>query len=146
MQDLHYAIKIHAPKEKVWDTMLGESTYPEWTGVFMPGSYYKGTWEKGSEIDFLAPDPDGTESGMRARIVENVPGEFVSMEHFAEIRGGNATPFDAHVTGFENYTFKEEDGVTEVSVDLLNLPDEWAPMMAESWPKALDALRKLIEG
>ncbi|MDQ5893468.1 MAG: hypothetical protein QG640_480, partial [Patescibacteria group bacterium] len=31
MQKIHFSIQINAPKEKVWDTMLGEATYREWT-------------------------------------------------------------------------------------------------------------------
>ena len=43
MEKLHFSISIKAPKEKVWDTMLNDVTYRQWTSVFNPpGSYYEG--------------------------------------------------------------------------------------------------------
>ena len=55
MQKLHFNIEINAPKEKVWNTMLDDKTYRIGTEPFMPGSYYKGNWDKGSKILFLGP-------------------------------------------------------------------------------------------
>ena len=57
MTTLHYLIFINAPKEKVWDTMLKDETYREWTKPFCEGSYYRGDWSEGSKIIFLGPDP-----------------------------------------------------------------------------------------
>ena len=65
MKKLHCSIEINAPVKKVWDTMLEDATYRQWTGAFNPGSFYKGSWEKGSKILFLGPDPNtGKEGGM----------------------------------------------------------------------------------
>lgn len=35
-QKLHFTITINAPKEKVWDTMLQDTTFREWTAPFNP--------------------------------------------------------------------------------------------------------------
>lgn len=48
-------------------------------------------------------------------------------------------------SGLENYTLHDKDGGTEVSIDLLNLPDEYAGMFNDSWPKALEKLKELAE-
>ena len=50
MDKLRYSIDIHVPKRRVWDVMLADETYRQWTSVFQEGSYYEGRWEKGSEI------------------------------------------------------------------------------------------------
>ncbi len=144
MTNLHYAIQISAPREKVWDVMLGDATYREWTAVFMPGSYYQGDWSEGSKMLFLGPGAEGeAEGGMAAVVKEHRPHEFVSLEYHAEIRNGVEVPMAGN--GFENYTLKDIDGGTEVSIDLLNLPDEYVDMFDESWPKALEKLKELAE-
>lgn len=144
MANLHYSTQINVPREKVWDVMLGDATYREWTSVFMPGSHYQGDWSEGSKMLFLGPDPEGgKEGGMAAIVKENRPQEFLSLQYFAEIRNGVEVPIEG--SGFENYTFEEKDGGTDVSIDLLGIPDEYASMFEESWPKALLKLKELVE-
>ncbi len=144
MTDLHYSIHINAPRQKVWDTMLDAATYSEWTKVFMPGSYYQGDWSQGSKMLFLGPGADGEkDGGMAAVVKENRPHEYISLAYHAEIRDGVEVPMGD--TGFENYGLADKDGGTEVSIDLLGLPDEYAGMFDESWPKALELLKELSE-
>ncbi len=144
MTDLHYSIEIGAPREKVWDVMLGDATYREWTEVFMPGSYYEGDWSKGSKMLFLGPGNEGEkDGGMSAMVEENRSEEFISLKHHAEIRDGVEVPLET--VGFENYTFEDVDGRTKVSIDLLGLPDEYAEMFNEAWPKALEKLKEIAE-
>lgn len=145
MADLHYSININAPREKVWDVMLADATYREWTSVFMPGSYYQGDWSEGSKMLFLGPSQEGEkEGGMAAVIKENRPHEFMSIHHQAEIRNGVEMPWDG-VGGFENYSLSDIEGGTELSIDMLNIPDEYASMFDESWPKALETLKEIAE-
>lgn len=144
MADLHFSTQISAPRAKVWDTMLTDATYREWTSVFMPGSYFKGDWSKGSKMLFLGPSESGEEEGgMVSLVKEHRPEEFISLEHLAEIRDGVETPWEN--TGYENYTLKDTDGGTEVLIDILNLPEEYADMFDDSWPKALQRLKELAE-
>ncbi|MEX2593833.1 MAG: hypothetical protein WD426_13750 [Anditalea sp.] len=44
----------------------------------------------------------------------------------------------------ENYTFKEADGITEVSVDA-DTNDEYKALFEDIWPKALLKLKELSE-
>jgi len=89
MQTIHLTTFINAPRQKVWDTMLQDATYREWTSAFNPGSYYKGNWEEGSRILFLGPNPDGSgEGGMVSRIAKNQPHECISIEHLGVIENG----------------------------------------------------------
>lgn len=149
MQKIHFSILISAPREKVWDTMLSEVTYPQWTTAFNPGSYFKGSWEEGSKILFLGPNPDGTgEGGMVSRIKENRPHEFISIEHLGMVNNGveDTTSEQAMkwAPAFENYTFAEKDGGTEVLVDM-DIVDEYKTMFDEMWPNALRLLKELAE-
>lgn len=145
MADLHYSIQIHAPRAKVWDVMLGNETYKEWTSAFMPGSYFKGDWSEGSKMLFLGPSENGEkDGGMVAVVKENRTGEFVSLNHQAEVRDGVEVAWDG-AGGFENYSFSDTEGGTLVSVDMLNIPDEYAGMFEDTWPNALEKLKEVAE-
>lgn len=149
MQKIHSSVFIDAPREKVWDILLGEASYTEWASVFSPGSYFKGSWEEGSKILFLGPNPDGSgEGGMVSRIKENRPHECISIEHLGTISNGveDTTSEEAKkwALSYEKYTFVDKDGGTEVSVEMSTL-DEYKTMFEEMWPKALQALKDLAE-
>lgn len=150
MPTLHFSIQINAPKQKVWDTMLADTTYHQWTEPFHAGSYYEGDWSEGSKMLFLGPNDDGTLAGMVSRIEANRPYEFISIEHLGEVHNGIEDTTSERVKQWagahENYTFTEKDGVTEVGVDLdLNVGGEMAEMFEAMWPKALKKLKELAE-
>ncbi len=144
MADLKFHTHINAPREKVWHAMLDDAPYREWTMPFFPGSYYLGDWSQGSTMRFLGPGENGEQDGgMYATIEENRAPEFVSIRHRGEIRDGVEVPWESN--GFENYTFEEKDGGTLVTVDMLNTPDEYAPVFNEAWPKALEKLKEVAQ-
>ena len=150
MEKLHFSIFINAEREKVWDTMLGDATYREWTSAFNPGSYYKGNWEEGSKILFLGPNPDGAsgEGGMVSRIKENTLHEHLSIEHLGLYKDGvedtESEEAKKFVSAFENYTFVEREDGTEVQVDL-DTAEEYKEMFESMWPVALKKLKELSE-
>ena len=128
--------------------MLEDSTYRQWTDVFMPGSHVSGSWDKGSKILFLAPNEKGEQEGMVSRIAENKPYEFISIEHLGIVQNGKEdTTSEAArkwAPAYENYTFKEKEGVTELLVDM-DSDDENVDMFEQTWPKALQKLKELAE-
>lgn len=149
MKKLHFAIMIHAPVQRVWETVTGKETYPKWTEPFNPGSYYQGDWSEGSKMLFLGPDPKtGKEGGMVSRIAENRPYEFLSIEHIGLMSDGVEDMTSEEVKkwtpAFENYTFKEMNGDTEFLVDI-DVADEYEQTFTEMWPNALEKLKELCE-
>lgn len=149
MQKINFSIQINAPKEKVWDTMLGEATYREWTVPFHVGSYYKGDWSEGSKMVFLGPDEvNKKDGGMVSRIKTNRKYEFISIEYLGMIVNGVEDTTSDEVKkwtpAFENYTFTEKDGGTEVSVEI-DVNDEYKATFEEMWPKALKILKSIAE-
>ena len=147
MEKLHFSIDVNAPKEKVWNTMLNDDTYRQWTEPFAPGCYYRGNWNKGSKILFLGPGEKG-EMGMVSRIKDNIPFQFISIEHLGFVQDGKEdTSSDAVKSwagALENYTFKEKNNRTEVAVDI-DVNDEYKDMFNDMWPKALQKLKELAE-
>lgn len=150
MQKIHLSIFINAPREKVWNTMLGEETYKEWTKGFSPGSRYEGNWnEEGSKILFLGTDEKGNENGgMVSRIAESRPYEFVSVEHLGIVRDGveDTTSEEARKwsPAFENYTFNEKDGGTELVIDQ-DIEDQYKEEFEKMWLLSLETLKNMSE-
>lgn len=147
MDTLHFTIDIKAPKQKVWDIMLGDKTYRQWTEPFQPGSYFEGSWDKGSTIRFLASDA-GKIGGLVGTIAQNTPGDFVSIEYTGEVVDGvdNTASGQQWAGAHENYTFSEANGVTTLTVDLEgNLGAEMTAMFEQMWPKALQKLKEMAE-
>lgn len=145
MKTLHFSINISAPKERVWRAMLEHEGYKAWTREFAPGSDYEGSWEQGQKIRFLAPD----NGGMISMIAENKPYEFISIKHLGYVKNGiedtESAEVKAWAPSFENYSFTEKNGVTEVKVDVDELP-EMEEFMEKAWPKALAHLKRICEG
>lgn len=127
--------------------MLDQDTYRLWTKAFGEGSDYRGDWNEGSEIVFIAPHEEG-EMGMAAHIKESRPHDFVSIEFDGLVENGvrdtESEKAKAWVGAHENYTFNEKDGGTEVVVDV-DVEDSYKEMMDELWPKALAELKSLAE-
>lgn len=141
MQALQFSISIQAPRVQVHQAMLADQTYRQWTSEFAPGSYYKGSWDEGAQILFL--NPEGF--GMKARIAEHRPAEFVSIEMLSEVHYGEPDEQQQWQGVFENYTYTEHDGTTVLNVDIGQFPDDWADFLNASWPKALAKLKAICE-
>ncbi len=150
MQKMHYSVVINAPREKVYETMLADATYREWTSAFSPGGYYVGDWSEGSTMRFVGVDPEDPAniSGMISRVAKNTKNEFVSLESIGQILNGVDDTTSDQVTGWlgalEEYTFTDVDGGTEVRIDQ-DTADEFVEMFAEMWPKGLAKLKEICE-
>jgi len=148
MQKLNFSIVIKASKEKVWNTMLDDKTYRQWTEAFSPGSHFVGSWNKGSKMLFLGPDQEGKLGGMVSRIKENKKHEYLSIEHLGLVQDGKEdTTSDAvkqWAGALENYTFKDLNDKTELLIDM-DINDEYKEMFEGMWPVALQKLKDLAE-
>ena len=151
MIKLQFKVSINAPVAKVYDLMLGigsKSTYEQWTALFNPTSTYEGSWDKGSKILFVGVDDKGEKGGMVSRIAENIPNQFVSIQHYGLLKADKEITEGPEVekwaNGFENYTFEENNGTTNVTVDL-DTTEDFLDYMNEAFPKALDKLKELCE-
>lgn len=144
MEKLEFKITIDASREKVWDVLWGEDTYPVWTAPFSEGSKVETDWQEGSKILFL----DASDRGMVSRVKENRPNEYMGIEHLGYYDKGTEvydTPeVKSWVGSTENYTLLTVDGKTELTVDNDTSPDH-KEMFEKIWPKALDIVKELAE-
>ena len=148
-QKLNASIFINAPRETVWDTLLGYNSYKEWTKSFNPTSRFEGDWSEGSKILFLGTDENGeNEGGMVSRIARNIQNEYLSINHLGIVENGvedtTSPKAKSWAPAYENYTLTEKDGGTEFVVEQ-DLDEEYLPMFKEMWEKALQVLKELAE-
>jgi hypothetical protein len=151
MKKLQFTVSINAPVSRVYDCMLGisnKSTYEQWTALFNPTSSYEGTWDKGTKMLFVGVDEKGEKGGMVSRVAENIPNQFVSIQHYGLLQANKEITEGPEVekwaNGFENYSFEENNGTTTVTVDL-DVTEDFLDFMNETYPKALNKLKEFCE-
>ncbi|AOM78464.1 SRPBCC family protein [Pedobacter steynii] len=144
MKKQEFKVLIDAPREKVWDVIIGKETYPQWTAPFSEGSNVETDWKKGSKAIF----GDGKGSGMVSEIADNKPNEFLSIRHLGMIKDGvedlDSEDVKKWSGAMENYTLKNVNGKTEWTVEM-DMGEEWADYMNETWPLALQKAKELAE-
>jgi uncharacterized protein YndB with AHSA1/START domain len=140
MEKMKFSVQINAPKEKVWQTLWSDDSYRKWTAAFHEGSYAKGEWKEGNDIQFLIPEGDG----MYSRIQKLVPNQQMTFEHLGEIKGGEKQPQSKWAGALESYYLTENNGITELTVET-DLEDEYLQYFKDTFPKALQLVKELAE-
>ena len=151
MKKIEFKEHIKASPKIVYETMLGLddiTTYEQWTAKFNPTSTYEGSWKKGEKMYFTGTDENGKRGGMISEIAENIPYEFISIRHYGILDGENEITSGEQVDNWagslENYSFQESNGITTVKVEMDTM-DDYIDYFKESWPKALNILKKIAE-
>jgi uncharacterized protein YndB with AHSA1/START domain len=148
IEKLTFEVSIAASVEKVYSTMLNESYYRQWTYAFNPTSFFRGSWEKNSKILFVGTDKNGNESGMISRIAENIPNEFVSIEHLGYLQNGVEILSGAEVEKWqgshENYFYKSQKEGTLLKIEV-DANKDLKSYLLEKYPMALKLLKDVCE-
>ena len=144
MEKAEYRVSINAPRERVWDVLWGEHTYPEWTKAFSPMSQVETDWQEGSKILFL----DGKGNGMVSRAAKVIPNEYMSIEHLGMYDNGKEDLESDEVKAWqgatENYLLEESNGCTNLTITMdINAAEK--DFFTEAWPKALTSVRDISE-
>ncbi|MYA78352.1 MAG: SRPBCC domain-containing protein [Gemmatimonadetes bacterium] len=143
-EKLRYSITINASREQVWQALFEDASFRRWTSLFAEGSYFVGNWSEGSEIRFLNAGSDG----MISMIDANRPHEFMSIRHLGYIVNGvedtESDEVKAWTPAFENYTLKDVEGGTYLTVETDTFND-YVEYFNETWPKGLDEIRRIAE-
>ncbi|ESU24135.1 Activator of Hsp90 ATPase-like protein [Flavobacterium saliperosum S13] len=144
MKKMQFSISINAPKEKVWQTLWNDDTYQKWTSVFSEGSKAVSDWKEGSRIHFLNENNDG----MYSTIDKRVDNEIMNFKHIGNIKNGVELPLDATTESWsgstENYTLKEANGVTTLTVEM-DIVADYQDYFNEKFPIALNKVKELAE-
>ncbi len=131
-------------RKKVWSVLWDKNSYPKWTSVFAEGSDAITDWEEGSKVLFVSGGGDG----MVSRIETKRPNEFMRFEHMGVIKDNVEDTESEEVKKWagatEAYTLKEENGTTELSVDM-DITEDYKDYFISTWPKALEQVKQLSE-
>jgi predicted 3-demethylubiquinone-9 3-methyltransferase (glyoxalase superfamily)/uncharacterized protein YndB with AHSA1/START domain len=149
MKKMSHEIQIVAPAASVWDAVVDPHKYRAWTREFHPTSYFEGGWNKGDKILFLGQDEKGSIGGMVAEIAESDFPKFISIRHLGYVQDGvedtQSEAVRALFPSYENYFLEEiGDGKTRFRVEL-DMDESYWEMMQEMWPRALKALKDVVE-
>lgn len=146
---MSHEIQIVAPAASVWDAIVDQRKYIAWTREFHPTSYFEGGWDKGDKILFLGQDDKGSIGGMVAEIAESDFPKYISIRHLGFVQDGvedtESESVRSSFPSYENYFLDEiGDGKTLFRVEL-DMDEGFWEMMDEMWPRALKALKDVVE-
>ena len=148
MRKMHFEISIRASPEEVWNAIVDDKSYREWTSPFHEGSFFEGGWEKGDAIRFLALNEKDQKEGMVSEIAESRKCSFISIRHLGNILGGVEDTTSEAVRkwepAYENYTLTQLGEITKFEVDA-DAEDQFFDLFIEMWPKALEKLKEVAE-
>lgn len=139
------AIYVAAPRERVWDVLLDDATYRQWTAEFMAGSYAETDWREGSTVRFL--DPSG--SGMLGRVVASHRPELVDVEYDGVVVDGQDDTTGQTAREYrgarETYRLTESGGGTHLAISA-DMGEQHYDDMTAAWDRALAVVKALAEG
>lgn len=139
MKLLEFTINIKAKPEKVWNILFTMDSEGKWAGAMDEGSYFEGTWEKGSIIKFIDPQ----NNGMYNLVQENIPCKEVRMKHLGWILQGELSPQpweDSTIT----YLLESRNKGTVLTAKV-NSMDEFVDFFNSNYPKNFEKIKKFAE-
>lgn len=142
MKEMQFSIQIHAPREKVWDTLWQDKTFRQWASIIDPDTYMVGVLKEGNVIEFIS---GSSGYGVTSQVEKLIPNELLLLRHSADTKSGGKQEREKQWTGSkESYSLAEEDGTTMVTV-AFEVPPELEEYFKESYPKALEQIKILAE-
>jgi len=138
------SIDIEAPPERVWDVLLDDATYRQWTAEFMAGSYADTDWQEGSTVRFL--DPSG--SGLLAHIAASRHPELVDIEYDGLVADGKDDTESDHAREYrgsrETYRLTRTPSGTHLDISA-DMAEQYYDDMVAAWDRALAKAKALAE-
>jgi uncharacterized protein YndB with AHSA1/START domain len=148
MEKIKFEITINASALKVYEIMLANDTYRQWTAIFNPSSFYEGKWQAGEKMLFIGINSEGKREGMVSRIAVAEPGKQVCIEHLGMLVNEEEVTSGPVVEGWagakEEYFFTETNGQTLVQVQM-DSNEDFKAYFESTWPKALLKLKEICE-
>ena len=143
-QTIKASIDINAPKEKVWEVLLGHKYIQIWYTAFGEGITADTDWQLGSKAVFV----DNKGSGMIGKIVQHIPNEMIDIEYEGIMVDGkedyNSIAANDMKGTHETYCLSSKDHATNLSIEC-EMDDAYYEMMSSAWEKALQKIKQLSE-
>jgi hypothetical protein len=143
-QILKTSIEIRASKDKIWDVLLQDKTYRQWTKPFSEGSHAVTDWKEGSKVYFK----DSSGDGMVSRVALHKPGEIISIEHLGFLKDGKEDYDNPEIKQWqgakETYKLTENNGICRLDIEQ-DVSEEESEWMSQAWEKSLQIIKDLSE-
>lgn len=142
MKEIRFSIKIHAAKERVWDTLWQDETFRDWAGIIDPGTYMVGDLKEGNEVQYISSENG---YGVTSSVEKFTANEFLLLRHSADTQEDGKREREKEWTGGkESYSLSEEDGTTTLTV-AFDVPQKMEGYFKVNYPKALKRIQILAE-
>lgn len=142
MEEMQFTVKIHAARQKVWDTLWQDETLRQWASIIDPGTYMVGELNEGNVVQFLSAENG---YGVTSLVEKVTPNEFLLLRHQADTQDTGTRDREKQWTGgAESYTLTEKDGVTTLAT-AFDVPPELETYFNDAYPKALNKVKELAE-
>lgn len=149
MKTINLTIEINTSPENVWKAIVSPEYYNSWTYVFTATSHFKGGWNKGDTIRFLAYSKDGKLDGMVSEIAESIFPSFLSIRHLGYVYDGKddteSDEIKSWAPAYENYSLTKSGDKSTLFELFMDVTDDYYDMFMDLWPKALKALKSTAE-
>lgn len=146
MQKLHLEMDINSDINKVWNTVIGKTTYPIWAKAFDLNSDVEGEWKEGEKLHFVGGEKK--EFGMVSILEKVTEPTFISIRHIGQLKDGVEDLTSEEVKKWsgmhENYTLVDKGGITTFHLDM-DIDEEYYEMMKNMWVIAIGRLKLLCE-
>jgi uncharacterized protein YndB with AHSA1/START domain len=137
-------IDVDAPRERVWDILIGDATHRQWTAEFLEGSYAETDWHEGSTVRFLGPD----RTGLLGKIVASRRPELLDVEYTGVVGGGSDDTESELARAWaglhETYRLAETGNGTRLAISA-PMADPHYDDMVVAWDRALAKVKELAE-
>jgi uncharacterized protein YndB with AHSA1/START domain len=142
MNKMQFQVKIHADRQKVWDTLWQDATLRKWAGIIDPGTYMVGDLVEGGEVQFISAENG---YGVTSLVATVIPYEYLLLKHSADTQdSGTRNRKKEWTGGEESYRLAESNGTTTVIVEC-DVPTELQQYFSVHYPMALDKVKELAE-
>lgn len=152
MKTLSNSIQINASAERVWQVLWNESTIKVWAAAYGPGMEFRGgDWQEGNQTTIA----DANGNGGYGIIEKVIPNQLMRIREKGWILNWKALSPDYSVTigdkelvweaGIGEFRLEEQNESTKLSIEI-ELGDDWASILEDVFPKALQLIKNLAEG
>ena len=147
MRTFTYSTEINKPREFVFDKIIDQSVYADWTKAWGGDMTFVGDWKEGTNVTLM----DKKRGGTKVLIEEFKPGEYIRAKHIAMVNSDNIEieltddNMRKWIGSVDEYYFEEESDYKTTLKMVLTVDEVFQQMYDDTWPKALQFFKEVCE-
>ena len=145
-EKINKSIEINASRERIWEVLLSEHYFRQWSCAFAPGSYADTDWSLGSTAEFKGPSEDG----LYGKIILHRPYEAITIKYEGIIINGDKDNQSEGAKNWigclETYHISETSDETCLLSVSQDTPKKYSHAFFSNWDEALERIKNMSEG